>query len=802
MRVLLLNPYFSRKMQFGELGSIMSIGKPLNLGMLGAYLESHGIEVKILDGQIVHLDRKRLALELETFQPSAVGITCMTTSVSSTHYFAGLLKDIDPGLKIIVGGIHPTIYPDAFLKDGNIDLVVRGEGEVAFLNLLSRIDEGRELDDLPGLSLRLRGEYRHNPLNPPIRDLDSLPLFPDHLFEIDKYDARLQLLTSRGCPFNCIFCSVHTVMGRGFRAQSAERVLRDIDRHIETFGMPRYMWFADDTFVVDKERTYRICDLLIEKGYHRIKWVINSRVDLLDEDLFKRLKEAGCVQINMGVESASQRLLDILRKGTTVEQNEKAIEMARAAGLRTRATLMIGIPGETLEESLKTIDYANKINVDTVRFSIATPYPGTELWDIAVKEGMDPDVDWGKMSSVSGYSEYNPVYSPSGREPQELKALQRRGHMQFYLKPRNLLKLKFLHIGEISWRRFFQPRNLIHLPWLIWFLIRKDKGGPPSKGRLRKIVQLLVIAVVVFFLGRNLYSNWSQLISYQWNPNFAFLGSSLLLLITCALLVATGWNMILKIMGQQVPHPNTLRIFFLSELGKYVPGKIWTIMSRMLLAQKEGVPKVVTAASIGTQLIIQVISGLLAVLVTLPFWQEKEVPSRMYYIFFLLPVGLICLHPRVFNPVLSWIIAKFKKVTIKTDLKYSQILLLVLYWAFLWGIKGMAAYMLIQAVYHQHLPPHALINTVGLVSLAWVVGTLSFIAPAGLGITEVVMVYLLGALLSIDVGIATAIALLNRVWGIMAELICIGLTAKLVGGNSGETAGVRRPEPEPADKPS
>ena len=783
MRILLINPYFSRKSQFGELGSVMSIGKPLNLGMLGAYLESHDIEVRILDGQIVHLDRERLTRELLDFQPSAVGITCMTTSVYLTHHFAGLLKDIDRGLKIIVGGIHPTIYPEDFLKNINIDVVIRGEGEVPFHHLLDRLDEGKEFNDLPSLSFREGDGYQHNPLCPPIRDLDSLPLFPDHLFEIEKYDAKLQLLTSRGCPFSCIFCSVHTVMGRGFRAQSAERVLRDIDRHVKTYGMPKYMWFADDTFVVDKERTYKICDLMIDKGYDRIKWVINSRVDLLDKDLLGRLREAGCVQINMGVETASQRLLDILKKGTTVEQNEHAIRMAKSAGLRARATLMIGIPGETREESLQTIEYASKIEVDTVRFSIATPYPGTELWNIAVKEGMDPDVDWEKMSSVSGYSDYSPVYAPRGRTPRELKELQRRGHMKFYLKPRNLFKLKFLHIGEISWRRFFRPRNILHLPHLIRFLIKKEKGQIKKKGRVKNLLQLLVVVVIAFFLGRNLYTNWNQLISYPWDLNYAFLGCSLLLMITCGLLVATGWNLILRVMGKHVPHPQTLRIFFLSELGKYIPGKIWTVMGRMVLAEKEGVPKIVTAASIGTQLIIQVISGLSIVLLTLPYWQEKEVPGRMYYIFALLPLGLLCLHPRVFNPILSWVLKKFKKVSFKPELKYGQILLLVLYWILLWGIKGMGTYMLIQAVYHQHLPPHALINTVGLVALSWVVGTLSFIAPAGLGVTEVIMVYLLGSLLSIDIGLATAIALFNRVWGVTAELISIGLTSKLVTGN-------------------
>ena len=149
--------------------------------------------------------------------------------------------------------------------------------------------------------------------------------------------------------------------------------------------------------------------------------------------------------------------------------------MLRDVGIKARATLMLGIPGETREESLKTVAYADKLDVDQVRFSIATPYPGTELWDIAVREGMDPDVDWSRMSSVSGYSDYDPLYVPPGRDPKDLQELQNRAHIRFYFRPRNLVRFKFLRLGEISWEKFFQFKNLIRLPVLAWSLLGKNR---------------------------------------------------------------------------------------------------------------------------------------------------------------------------------------------------------------------------------------------------------------------------------------------------------------------------------------
>jgi uncharacterized membrane protein YbhN (UPF0104 family) len=301
---------------------------------------------------------------------------------------------------------------------------------------------------------------------------------------------------------------------------------------------------------------------------------------------------------------------------------------------------------------------------------------------------------------------------------------------------------------------------------------------PRKKKGLVRLVQLVILASICFFLGRNLYHNWSKLVSYSWDPNLWLLALSLFLMIVCGLLVAIGWNFILRSMAQRVGHLKVLRIYFFSELGKYLPGKIWTIVGRALLAQKAGVPKVMTVASIGVMLGIMVVSGILITFLTLPAWPTLEETANLWYFVFLVPVVLLALHPRVFDPIVNWVLNKFSNIKEKVSLRYRDILAIVFYWVGLWMLKGLATYVLLIAIYHDPLPPHAWLSLTGMVAITWVVGTISFL-PAGLGVMEAGIVVLFQSLFSIDLYLATAIAVFIRVWGIFAELICIGLTCRL-----------------------
>lgn len=449
-KVLLINPTFDVVRQLGELGKLYVRARPLGLGHLAAYLESKGRETRVIDGQICELTEENLSKEIEEFSPNVVGITSTTALASAAHEVAKWVKNISKDVKVVMGGVHPTVLPGETLEDDNVDVVVRGEGEITFFELVRTFETGANLGNVLGVSFKNDAEIVHNVNRPFIEDLDSLPPVSDHILPRRLYDG-YAILTARGCPFNCIFCSSRTLWGTRYRVRSPENVFVEIDSMVEKYN-PEEIAFFDESFVVNKKRTEKICNMFIERGYHKkISWICSSRADLIDEPVLEKMREAGCNAISFGIETASQRLLDVLKKRTSPEINEKAVRMAKKAGIRNvRATFILGIPTETREESLATIKYAKKLPLDSAKFSIATPYPGTELYRVALSEGMNIPKDWSKLHQGVGFSEYDPLYIPKGRGAKELKRLQKRAHLEFYLSPRRILYIS--RIWDISWK--------------------------------------------------------------------------------------------------------------------------------------------------------------------------------------------------------------------------------------------------------------------------------------------------------------------------------------------------------------
>jgi hypothetical protein len=218
-----------------------------------------------------------------------------------------------------------------------------------------------------------------------------------------------------------------------------------------------------------------------------------------------------------------------------------------------------------------------------------------------------------------------------------------------------------------------------------------------------------------------------------------------------------------------------VRVYFLSELGKYLPGKLWTPMGRLLMAERAGIPKVMGVASMGTQMVIQIISAMLAVVLTLPFLPllSGKLSRELLYFVVIIPAGLIVLHPRLFNPILNWMLARISRVSLQTRLKYRFILLIMLYWTSLWILRGISVFVLLKAMYHGPLPASAPIGCVGASTFSWLTGMLVFLVPAGLGVAEGVNAALFKFLFGIEVGLAVAIAIFGRVLGVAAEIITI-----------------------------
>ncbi|MFH1620134.1 MAG: radical SAM protein [bacterium] len=294
---------------------------------------------------------------------------------------------------------------------------------------------------IKGIIYRHNGELKTTASREYIQDLDSLPFPARHLFPpADKYRPVLgscinrpfaHLISSRGCPYQCGFCD-RKVFGNKFRARSPENVVDEIEKLISLHGA-REIKFFDDTFTLDKERAYGIFNEL-EKRKIQIPWSCVTRADCVDKPFLQSMKKTGCWQVVYGIESGDQRMLDIMKKGLTLQQSESAVVLAKDAGLNARATFIIGVPGETMESLNKTIEFAKKLPLDVVNFYACTLYPGNELYKIAKKEGAMLHEDYSQYTPSIDVHKTRLAYVPEGLTEEQLRAAVARGYKEFYLR--------------------------------------------------------------------------------------------------------------------------------------------------------------------------------------------------------------------------------------------------------------------------------------------------------------------------------------------------------------------------------
>jgi len=328
--------------------------------------------------------------------PSMVGISCVTGNYGSAINVAKLVKEIDPNIPVVIGGFHPTIVTEEVLGNKDIDVVVRGEGEHTLTHLATTMRSQGPLDNIPGISYKVKGKIIHNPDRPQIANLDDLPFPAKHLLlERETYPSRAfgRLFTARGCPYYCIYCAAHALWTRKVRFRSPENVVQEIEQVKKNFGT-HHFYFDDDTFTLNERRVIAICDLLIEKDL-RISWGCETRVDHVSPDLSRKMREAGCEYCNIGVESGDEEILKKMRKGVTIEQTRNTRKVLKDAGIAFNAYFMIGFPWETATEIKRTVALMRELNPERAFYSIVTPYPKTELYKICSSEGIIPqNLDW------------------------------------------------------------------------------------------------------------------------------------------------------------------------------------------------------------------------------------------------------------------------------------------------------------------------------------------------------------------------------------------------------------------------
>lgn len=456
MRVQLLIPPFPRDARLGKTRALYPVYPQLGISYVAAEAERRGHQVEIIEAEVLFLDDTDCLEMIEDFKPRVLGFQVFTHSQDACHKLAGDAKQRIPGLVVVVGGIASTVQPDYQLRPGNpVDYAVRGEGEQTFGELLEVLELGltgealdQRLSQVTGLSFRTStGQVRHNPRRVEIDVMDDLPFPAFHLLPMGAYTAPAQLrgtaihemMMSRGCPYNCSFCMSPQSFKKRFRAFSVDRILKDIAVMRERYGMDSIQ-FYDDVFTYDRDHAMALLDAMIDSGLD-LPWTCLTRVDLVDQELLHKMAKAGCYQIFYGMESATQRILDLVHKGIkSLDQVRDAMKMTRKAGIESFLSVMIGFPTETHAEAYDTMAFVRAVDPDYALWHRFTPWPGSAIYDLAMKHGKLRTDDLSKYTINWGF-----VYLPDGWTNEELEKAERTAMRKFYLRPKKLMgKLKLL----------------------------------------------------------------------------------------------------------------------------------------------------------------------------------------------------------------------------------------------------------------------------------------------------------------------------------------------------------------------
>ena len=404
---------------------------PIGLAYLAAVLEKAGYGVTVFDCPALDIDHKTLGGKLSSFEPDIVGITSVTPTINSTILTARVAKEACPNARIILGGPHPTFMDSQILSENaDVDVIVRGEGEQTVLELLQVLFGSGDLQTVSGISFRKNGQVIRTSNRPFIQNLDELPRPAYHYFALSKYQffgkSILPILTSRGCPFQCSYCVSSRMVGKPFRARDPNLVVDELEWLRDVHRASAFS-FYDDAFTYDKQRAIEICEE-IKKRNIGVPWDCQTRVDRISEEILVKMRDADCQLVSFGAESGCQKILDSINKKTTIEQNERAVKMAKKVGLSVAMSVIIGYPGETPETLKQTFAFVRRTKPDYVYLCCATPYPGTGLRSTLEELGWAMSTDWNR------YDMQGPVFENPSLSV-DLAATRREFYNHFYSWP-------------------------------------------------------------------------------------------------------------------------------------------------------------------------------------------------------------------------------------------------------------------------------------------------------------------------------------------------------------------------------
>lgn len=418
---------------------------PYGLASVAGFLKQKNHNIRLVDATYEFDNLGQLKKMILDENPEFVGISVTTPQVNESLGICRFVKENLPQTKTILGGPHPSALPEETVSTPVVDMVVFGEGEYTLQEIL----EGKDPKEIKGLCYKSNGEIKKNSARPLIDDLDSLPFPLYEQLPIDRYGLpymgkSVGITTSRGCPYNCTFCASSVIHGHKCRFRSIGCVLEEISYLKEVFSVGTIV-FCDDTFEADTDRAFEFCGKLIDRRMN-IKWCCTSRANDLPDELLKVMKASGCKLIHIGIESGNQEILNKNRKGIDLEKAKDTVRRAKRLGFEVYGYFMLGLPFDTEQTIRETIRFSQGLGLDYAQFSMLTPFPGTDVWEL-MKKGKVLNYlgrDWADFRRY-GKDTFIELEHVSRKK---LQQYYKKSYLGFYLRPsyiwKNIKKIKSL----------------------------------------------------------------------------------------------------------------------------------------------------------------------------------------------------------------------------------------------------------------------------------------------------------------------------------------------------------------------
>jgi radical SAM superfamily enzyme YgiQ (UPF0313 family) len=422
--------------------NVTGIYPPLGIAYIASNLKKAGIKVDILDLEVLELTRDELKTILLEMNPALVGISSTSLIWPQVVKIAEFIKRVLPKSFIIAGGPQIDAYPAESISSEFIDAGCIGEGEYMIAELMLSLKTNKKFSELSGIVFKKNSKINFGVTSKPIEDLDGLPFPAYELLPLSRYWATgvkrpfFTMITTRGCPYRCSFCSQEH-MGYRLRQRSAKNVVSEIEKYVKGFKAKEIIMF-DETFTADRKRVLEICDLIIQRNLI-FRWNIRTRVDSIDEEILRSLRRAGCYSLHMGVESGVQKILDDMDKQITLPQIRQAFRLASRLGFETRGYFMVGYPGENLSTIRETVKFSKKLSPEWASFTVAVAHPKTKIYTKALYEGRFKSDYW-KDRTLCKISHSPPYFTTSEYDLKKLFWIKNRAYLSFYLRPRVLVR--------------------------------------------------------------------------------------------------------------------------------------------------------------------------------------------------------------------------------------------------------------------------------------------------------------------------------------------------------------------------